>query len=251
MHVEVTGKVGANGSGGLGEGGSGAAGGAGGGASAANTNITDNVNTNTWKDNGGDVGSISSSPLRAVLLITQTPEAHRQIQSVLDSLRASQALQVSVETRFLIVQRNYLEDIGVNASFTFNPNSTWSSKFSPINVSQSQVTSNNVFFDANGNPLPPANDITLLCTPHQAQVLELAALTGRPWFVLRSMRDGEEAPMEGTTLAELRGDDDAREHDPNPAPEGHAAKRGHQIIIVVWIRLEGIGPLTDALTGTG
>ena len=83
--------------------------------------ITDNVNTNTWKDNGGDVGSISSSPLRAVLLITQTPEAHRQIQSVLDSLRASQALQVSVETRFLIVQRNYLEDIGVNVDIEFNP----------------------------------------------------------------------------------------------------------------------------------
>jgi pilus assembly protein CpaB len=61
--------------------------------------------------------------------------------------------------------------------------------------------------DANGNPLPPANDITLLCTPHQAQVLELAALTGKPWFVVRSMRDGAESPMEGTTLAELRGDD--------------------------------------------
>jgi pilus assembly protein CpaB len=61
--------------------------------------------------------------------------------------------------------------------------------------------------DANGNPLPPPNDITLLCTPHQAQVLELAALTGKPWFVLRSMRDGAESPMEGTTLAELRGDD--------------------------------------------
>jgi type II secretory pathway component GspD/PulD (secretin) len=52
------------------------------------------------------------------------------------------------------VQRNYLEDIGVNASFTFNPNSAWSSKFSPITVSQSGVTSNNVFFDANGNPVP-------------------------------------------------------------------------------------------------
>ena len=70
--------------------------------------------------------------------------------------------------------------------------------------------------DANGNPLPPANDITLLCTPHQAQVLELAALTGRPWFVLRSMRDGQESPMEGTTLAELRGDDAQASNDTTP-----------------------------------
>ncbi len=121
--------------------------------------ITDNVDTNTWKDNGGDVGSISSSPLRAVLLITQTPEAHRKIQSVLDSLRASQALQVSVETRFLVVQRNYLEDIGVNVDFEFNPlqnpaNSRSgynSSRFTPISITQTAVTNNTTFTDANGN----------------------------------------------------------------------------------------------------
>jgi type II secretory pathway component GspD/PulD (secretin) len=121
--------------------------------------ITDNVDTNTWKDNGGDVGSISSSPLRAVLLITQTPEAHRKIQSVLDSLRASQALQVSVETRFLIVQRNYLEDIGVNVDIEFNPlqnpanprSGVNSSRFTPMSITQNSVTDNSTFRDANGN----------------------------------------------------------------------------------------------------
>ena len=121
--------------------------------------ITDNVDSTTWKDNGGDVGSISSSPLRAVLLITQTPEAHRKVQSVLDSLRASQALQVSIETRFLVVQRNYLEDIGVNADFEFNPlrnpanarSGVNSSRFAPISITQNQVTDNTTFRDANGN----------------------------------------------------------------------------------------------------
>jgi len=121
--------------------------------------ITDNVDTTTWKDNGGDVGTISSSPLRAVLLITQTPEAHRKVQGVLDSLRASQALQVSIETRFLVVQRNYLEDIGVNADFEFNPlqnpanprSGINSSRFAPISITQTQVTDNTTFRDANGN----------------------------------------------------------------------------------------------------
>jgi general secretion pathway protein D len=121
--------------------------------------ITDNVDTTTWKDNGGDVGSISSSPLRAVLLITQTASAHNKIQSVLDSLRASQALQVSVETRFLIVQRNFLEDIGVNADFEFNPlqnpansrSGVNSSRFTPVSITQTQVTDNTTFRDANGN----------------------------------------------------------------------------------------------------
>ncbi len=121
--------------------------------------IVDNVASTTWKDNGGDVGSISSSPLRAVLLITQTPENHHAITKVLDSLRASQALQVSIETRFLTVQRNYLEDIGIDADFQFNPlknpldpkSGVWSSRFSPIPVIQNQVTDNSTFRDANGN----------------------------------------------------------------------------------------------------
>jgi type II secretory pathway component GspD/PulD (secretin) len=124
--------------------------------------IVDNVAPTTWKDNGGDVGSISSSPLRAVLLVTQTPENQKAITSILDSLRASQALQVSIETRFLIVQRNYLEDIGVNANFEFNPlqnpadptSGVWSSKFSPIPVTHTAVTDNSTFRDANGNIVP-------------------------------------------------------------------------------------------------
>ncbi len=120
--------------------------------------IVDNVDSASWKENGGDVGSISSSPLRAVLLITQTPENQHEINKVLDSLRASQALQVSIEVRFLTVQRNYLEDIGVNANFTFNPNNYWSSHFSPIVLNQSAVSSNNVIFDANGNPVSNATN---------------------------------------------------------------------------------------------
>jgi len=59
----------------------------------------DNVEPDSWKDNGGDTGSISSSPLRAVLLITQTPRAHHKIQAVLDDLRQSRSVQVSIESR--------------------------------------------------------------------------------------------------------------------------------------------------------
>jgi pilus assembly protein CpaB len=55
-------------------------------------------------------------------------------------------------------------------------------------------------------PAPPANNITLLVTPQQAQVLELASLMGRPWLVLRSGRDQQADPVEGTSLSDLRGD---------------------------------------------
>ena len=59
---------------------------------------------------------------------------------------------------------------------------------------------------ANGQPPPPpSNSVTLLCTPKQAQTLQLATSTGRPWLVLRSTRDGAELPLESTTMAELSG----------------------------------------------
>lgn len=63
-----------------------------------------------------------------------------------------------------------------------------------------------------GQPVPPpANDITLLVTPKQAQLLELACAAARPWLVLRYNKDGAEVELENTGLAELRGDkaDDA------------------------------------------
>ncbi len=68
---------------------------------------------------------------------------------------------------------------------------------------------------APGQPVPPpSNSVTLLCTPKQAQQLQLAANTGRPWLVLRSTRDGAEVPVENTSMAELTGLSDAPAADP-------------------------------------
>jgi len=58
----------------------------------------------------------------------------------------------------------------------------------------------------NGQPAQAANNVTLLCTPKQAQMLQLATTTSRPWFVLRSAVDGKDVSVDGTTMAELRGD---------------------------------------------
>jgi hypothetical protein len=49
--------------------------------------IIDNVESTSWKDNGGDVGSLTMINDR--LLITQTPENHAAIEKVLASLRTS------------------------------------------------------------------------------------------------------------------------------------------------------------------
>ena len=92
--------------------------------------IEDTVATDTWKDNGGSVGAVRE--LEGQLIVTQTPENHRQLFNLLEQLRETRAIQITVETRFLTVQRNFLEDVGVDLNFLFNLNSSWSKKLGTI-----------------------------------------------------------------------------------------------------------------------
>jgi pilus assembly protein CpaB len=54
-------------------------------------------------------------------------------------------------------------------------------------------------------PMPPANNVTLLVTPAQAEAVQLASSGGAPWLVLRNSKDGDPVESKGTTLADLRG----------------------------------------------
>ena len=47
--------------------------------------------------------------------------------------------------------------------------------------------------------------VTLLCTPDEAETVELAATAARPWLVLRGNKDDATVESSGVTLASLRG----------------------------------------------
>jgi Flp pilus assembly secretin CpaC len=94
--------------------------------------IKSKIDPESWTDNGGKFGSLSY--LQGQLIVTQTPENQRQLVSLLDKLRETRAIQVSIETRFLTVERNFMEDIGVDIDFFFNINDP--THFSPIAVTQ-------------------------------------------------------------------------------------------------------------------
>jgi general secretion pathway protein D len=98
--------------------------------------IQDTVASDTWKDNGGNVGSIRE--LGGQLIVTQTPENQRALVKLLDQLREQRALQVTIETRFLFVQRNYLDSLGVNFNFSFGngPGGVAGNIPNPITVTQ-------------------------------------------------------------------------------------------------------------------
>ena len=55
---------------------------------------------------------------------------------------------------------------------------------------------------------PPSistNNVTLLVTPEQAQVLQLAAMSGRPWLVLRNGKDNAAVKIAEVTLSNVMG----------------------------------------------
>ncbi|MGB7158913.1 MAG: hypothetical protein WBD40_12645, partial [Tepidisphaeraceae bacterium] len=104
--------------------------------------IQETVDPDSWREAGGSVGSIRV--LGGNLIVNQTPENHRALTGLLEQLRESQSIQITVETRFLTVQRNFLEDIGVDVDFTFNTDADIDDKWSPIPVS-----SNSAIFTAN------------------------------------------------------------------------------------------------------
>jgi general secretion pathway protein D len=98
------------------------------------TLIQDTVSSETWKDNGGNVGSIKE--LSGQLIVTQTPESQRQLLNLLAQLREVRAIQVTVETRFLTVQRNFLEDVGMDFDIILNQRGQINKRVSPIVVGQ-------------------------------------------------------------------------------------------------------------------
>ncbi len=112
--------------------------------------IQETVAPDSWRDNGGTVGAIRE--LQGQLIVTQTSENQRALVGLLEQLRETRAIQVTIETRFLTVERNFLEDIGFDWDVTiFDHNQEG---FGPITFG-----TNTSSFTA--NPLSGATGITL------------------------------------------------------------------------------------------
>jgi len=80
--------------------------------------ICTSVSPSSWIGRGGKVGSINE--FNGQLVVTQTSAAQEEIADLLGKLRAQTAVQVAVEARFLTVQSNYLEEIGLDLDIILN-----------------------------------------------------------------------------------------------------------------------------------
>ncbi len=100
------------------------------------TLIQDTVGTQEeWAVYGGDVSSIRE--LNGQLIVKSTPENHRAIRDLLTGLRETRAVQISVESRFLIVDENFLEEVGIDLDFQIN---NLGGNFGPIQVAQDSIS---------------------------------------------------------------------------------------------------------------
>jgi general secretion pathway protein D len=78
--------------------------------------ITSTVAPTTWDEVGGP-GSIAPFATNLSLVVSQTQEVHDQIADLLEQLRRLQDLQVTIEVRFITLNDNFFERIGIDFDF--------------------------------------------------------------------------------------------------------------------------------------
>jgi type II secretory pathway component GspD/PulD (secretin) len=72
--------------------------------------IRDNVAPESWDADPANSLRISNG----TMVVNQTPEVHAKIQKLLEDLREATGIMVDIQARFLKVEDNFLEDIGVD-----------------------------------------------------------------------------------------------------------------------------------------
>jgi type II secretory pathway component GspD/PulD (secretin) len=115
--------------------------------------IQQTIEPDSWYDEGGD-GRINQFGENK-LLIWQTPEVHKQIKAFLDLLRADLGQQIAIETRFLLVDENFLEDIGFDLhTINMQLGGQWGSEANPGMMTITQNTAPHVVPPADSTNVP-------------------------------------------------------------------------------------------------
>lgn len=115
--------------------------------------ITSTVAPDTWDDVGGP-GAIESFDGNLSLVISNTQEVHEQVVDLLEQLRRLQDLQVTIEVRFITLQDNFFERIGVDFDFDIRDKTGFTqddlvNPDSGVDVEDTNIT---IGLDPNGNP---------------------------------------------------------------------------------------------------
>ncbi|MFP6575210.1 MAG: hypothetical protein VB912_08670 [Pirellulaceae bacterium] len=83
--------------------------------------IQSTIAPDTWEEVGG-AGTISEFRGNLSLVISQTQEVHEEIADLLEQLRRLQDLQITIEVRFITLNDNFFERIGIDFDFEIDDN---------------------------------------------------------------------------------------------------------------------------------
>jgi type II secretory pathway component GspD/PulD (secretin) len=116
--------------------------------------IKEAVAPDTW-----DTGNYRISEVHGMLLVSHTPQVHREIAALLNDLRKYSGLLVTVEARFLTVEDDFLEDMGVDFRGLGNEVGT-DAYLDDVTVGSEDFAGGAFDNGANGNPTqPPSSGI--------------------------------------------------------------------------------------------
>jgi general secretion pathway protein D len=83
--------------------------------------ITSTIHPRSWDAVGGP-GTVTAFPTNLSIVVSQTQETHEEIVDLLEQLRRLQDLQVTIEVRFITLNDNFFERIGVDFDFNIDDN---------------------------------------------------------------------------------------------------------------------------------
>jgi Flp pilus assembly secretin CpaC len=111
--------------------------------------ITELVDPNGWEVNGGDTGKMYQ--FQGSLVVVNTPTNHREISGLLGQLREQRAMQINVEARFLLVNQDFFERVGMDLDVYINTNN---SQMRTLRANDPTLQGSDFFdFTQNRNPL--------------------------------------------------------------------------------------------------
>ena len=125
--------------------------------------IEKTVDPNSWAATGGGTGSIRE--LNGQLVVSQTPTNQSQIAALLQKLRESRAIEISIDTRFLVVDTDFLNYFGFSWNLNFNGSGTTAANATPG-------------YPGTGNPFFGGSSIAPLAVGNNTETLAAPIATG-------------------------------------------------------------------------
>ncbi len=122
--------------------------------------IQQTVSSDSWEQNGGGNGTIQPFPPNLSLIVANSQKVQDEIRDLLKKLRELNDVQIVIEVRFVAIQDNFFERIGVDFDFAINDNSGVADP-TVDNLQQSIIVGNT------GSSLGGASDGTFTPTSNQ------------------------------------------------------------------------------------